>query len=255
MSFPYMAALSWRAVGAQYSSSKTYKIGALGMTEDGSLYRLCKAGAALTNPLAAKINYFTYLEGVTGTCAEAATSGAVAIGDTSVTVLDTSTVAADYYKDGYAVIPSASSYDNILPIKSSDAGVGTSVKIYLNAPFTQIYASGGTMALYPNPWKDIRNAGAYSAGNEQFAVESNINVTSGYYFWGKVRGPHWCWFAGIGGNWPGADAGDRTLCFHTNGAVDLLDRRVHTGTLSSQIAGYLMYSGNYGDTLCMMQLG
>ncbi len=250
MSFPYMAALSYRAVGAQYSSSKTYTYGAKGMTEDGSEYRLCKTGAALTNPCAAKINYFTYLSACTGTCAEAATSGAIAIGDTSFTFLDTSTVAVDYYKDGYAVIPSSSSYDNLLPIKSSDAGAGTSVKVYLKAPFTQIYASGGTIQGYPNPWRDIRNAGAYSSGYEHFACVANINVSSGYYFWGKVAGPHWCW---ITGTWPGAAAYDRDVCFWIDGTIKMQDEGINTSGVSLQRAGYLMFSGNYGDALCMMQ--
>jgi hypothetical protein len=254
MGFPYIASLSWEATHAEYSSASAFRVGQLGMAEDGSMYRLCKAGAALTNPLAGKINAYTYLEACTGDCAEAATSTAIADGTYTVTVLDTSTIDADYYKDGYAVIPNSGTVDSIRHIKSSTAGAGTSVTITVDAPFTQTYAAGGTMALYPNPFNNIKNAGAYGAGNEHFACEISRPITSGYYFWGKVRGPHWCWFAGIGGNWPGADANDRTLCFHTNGAVDLLDRRVHGGVLSPQIAGYLMYSGNYGDVMVYLQI-
>ncbi len=253
MSFPYVAALSWRAVANQYVSTKTFHTGALGMTEDGSMHRLCKAGGTIGSSLAAAINYWRYLEGVTGDCAEAALSAAIAVGDTDFTFADTNTRAKDYYKDGYAVIPDGS-YDCIRHIWKSDAAAAgdDKVKVYVSAPFTVAKAISTTIQCYPNPWSSVRTPGAYSAGNEHFCCVPPSPITSGKYFWGQVHGPHWCWFAGIGGNWPGADANDRELYFHTNGAVDLLDRRVHTGAISPQRAGYLMYSGNYGDVMTFL---
>lgn len=255
MSFPYVAALSWRAVSAQYVSTSALHTGALGMTEDGSMYRLCLAGGTIGSGLAAAINYWRYLTGVTGDCAEANLSAAIAVGDVDFTFADTNTRAKDYYKDGYAVIPDGS-YDNIRHIWKSDAAAAAAdqVKVYVSAPFTVLKAISTTIQCYPNPWSSVRTPGAYSDANEHFVCVPPAPITSGKYFWGQVKGPHWLWFAGVGGNWPGADANDRTLVFYQNGAVDLLDRQVHSNTRSNQIAGYLMYSGNYGDVLTYLQI-
>jgi len=251
MSFPFMAALSWKAVSTEYVSTSTFRVGQLGMTEDGSLYRLCKSGAAITNTLAGKINSYTYLTACTGDCAEAATSGAIADGTTKVTVLDTSTIAADYYKGGYAVIPSSGTVDSIRTIRKSTAGAGVSTTITVDAPYTQTYASGGTMALYPSPWNSVKNAASYSGGYEHFVCMVNMPITSAYYFWGKVRGPHWCW---VNSTWPGAASEDRDVVFHTNGTIVMADEKINTSAVSCQRAGYLMFSGNYGDAMVMMQI-
>jgi len=254
MSFPYIAALSWRAVSVQYVSTSALHVGALGMTEDGSMYRLCLAGGTISSSLAAAINAWTYLTGVTGSCAEAALSTAIAVGDVDFTFADTNTRAKDYYKDGYMVQPSGT-YDCIRHIWKSDVAVAADdkVKCYVSAPFTIADAVGNTVQCYPNPWGNVKTPNAaYPSGNEHFVCVPPAPITSGKYFWGQVHGPHWLWFAGIGGNWPGADANDRELYFHINGAVDLLDRRVHTGAISPQRAGYLMYSGDYGDVMTFL---
>ena len=252
MGFPFLAALSWGAVGNQYSSAGSYRIGAKGMSEDGSLYRLCKAGAALTNPLAGKINSYRYLEGVTGDVAETTVSTAIVAGDESVVVADaTNSRAANYYQYGYAAIPSSGTYDVFHYIWKSDAEVSDTYKIWVKPSFLYAYAAGGTIAIYPNPWKAIKNASAYSGGYEHFACMAELPITSGYYFWGKVQGPHWCW---ITGTWPGAAANDRDVCFHTDGTIKMQDEGINTGAISYQRAGYLMFSGNYGDAMCMMQI-
>lgn len=252
MSFPYLAGLSWSAVTTEYTSSKTFRTGMLGMTEDGSLYRLCKSGAAITNPLAAAINRYRWLEGVTGDGAEAALASAIAVGDTSFTFNDTNSRVANYYKDGYAVDPrSSAAGPTTIHIWKSDAGSGTSVKVYVSAPFLKTNASGNTMQAYPNPWGNVRAAGAYSAGYEHFCCMPGMPITSGYYFWGKVRGPFWCW---INSTWPGAASEDRDCVFHTNGTIVMADEKINTSAVSAQRAGYLMFSGNYGDALLMIQI-
>lgn len=253
MSSLYLAGLSYKAVGTQYSTAAgSYHVGMKGMVEDGSLYRLCKAGAALTNPLAAKINSYRYLEGVTGDVAETTVSTAIAAGDTSVVVADaTNARDAGYYQDGYAAIPSSGTYDVFHYVYKSDGEVSNTYKIYVTPPFVYAYAAGGTIAVYPNPWKAIKNAGAYSGGYEHFACMAEMPITSGYYFWGKVQGPHWCW---ITGTWPGAAQHDRDVCFWLDGTIKMQDEGINTSAVSLQRAGYLMFSGNYGDALCMIQI-
>jgi len=251
MSFPYLAPLTFRAVTTEYVSTKTMAYGNLGMTPDGSLYRLCKAGAAITNTLAGKINAYTYLEGLTGSAAET-TAAAVAAGDTSITITDaTNSRSAEYYKGGYLVIPSSGTYDTIHHIWKSDAEVSNTYKLYVSSPFVYAYAAGGTVAAYPSPWKNVKNAGSYSQGYEHFVGMAEIPITSGYYFWAKVRGPHWCW---VNSTWPGAASEDRDVVFHINGTIVMADEKINTSAVSCQRAGYLMYSGNYGDAMIMMQI-
>ena len=251
MSFPFIAALSYSAAGAEYSSSKTFHVGAKGMVENGAMYRLCKAGAALTNPLAAKINAYRYLEALTGDVAET-TAAAIAVGDTAVTITDaTNARAADYWKDGYLAIPSSGTYDVFHHIWKSDAEVSDTYKLYLKEPFIYAYAAGGTLAAYPSPWRNIKNASAYSGGYEHFACCVERPISSGYHFWGKVQGPHWAW---ITGTWPGAAANDRDVVFHTDGTIKMADEGINTSAISLQRAGYAMFSGNYGDAMIMLQI-
>ena len=245
-------ALAGGAVTGQYASTKTVNIGQLGMTQDGSLYRLCKAGGTIASSVAAAINYWRVLTGVTGDYAEAALSAAIAVGDVDFTFADTNTRAADYYKGGYAVCPDGV-YDNIRRIWKSDKAIAADnvVNIYVTAPYTVADASGNTVQCYPNPWSSVRTPGAYSAGYEHFVCLPPAPITSGKYFWGQVRGPHWCW-VGLG-TWPGAVSQDREVHFYINGSIDMDDIGIN-GNLSRQRAGYLMFSGNYGDALIYLQI-
>ncbi len=251
MSFPFLAGLSYNAVINQYSSSGNYHVGNKGMTENGSLYRLCKAGAAITNPCAAKINAYRYLTGVTGDVAET-TATAIAAGDTTVVIADaTNARAADYWQDGYLVIPSSGTYDVFHHIWKSDKEVSDTYKLYVTEPFIYAYAAGGTIQAYPSPWRNIKNAVAYSGGYEHFACCIERPISSGYFFWGKVQGPHWAW---IYGTWPGAAINDRDVHFWIDGTIYMADEAINTGAISPQRAGYAMFSGNYGDALIMLQI-
>ncbi len=249
MSFPYLAALSYRAVFTEYVSTKTFRIGQLGMTEDGSQWRLSKAEAALTNTTRAQINGNTSLSGVTGDNIEAALSAALVVGDVTATVLDTNTRAKDYYKDGYFASPSAS-FDGTHHIWKSDAGAGTSVKVYLSEPIG--VAQGiQTVELYAPLFGNINMPQAIAQGYEHFTGCINIPITTGYYFWQKVRGPHWI---APNSTWPGAATEDREAVFHLNGTIKMLDEAVNTGGISSQRAGWVMSSGNYGNVLICLAL-
>ena len=148
-------------------------------------------------------------------------------------------------------MPTSTGGDNVRYVRKSSAENSNVYTIYVTAPFTQAYAVDSTIHVYPSPWKDIRNAGAYSAGYEQFACcLERYSITSGYYFWGKVKGPHWCW---VNSTWPGAASEDRECVFHTNGTIEMADESWGAST-SQQRAGRLMYSGNYGDAMVFLQI-
>ncbi len=250
MSFPFIAALGYKAAFTEYVGTNTFNLGQLGMTEDGTFYRLSKAGAAMTDPIRAKINANTHLSGVTGHSLETSLESAIAVGDTDFTIDDASNARdADYYKGGYTVQP-RSGGDGTIPIVKSGAEVSDVYKIYVPAPFRVANSSGNTVHVYPSLYGNIKNPGAYSAGYEQFAGCINALITSGYYFWLKVKGPHW---VTVTGTWPGAASQDRQCCWHTDGTIRMADEAYNGGT-SEQIAGYLIQSGNYGDVLLMLDM-
>ncbi len=248
MSFPYMAALSWRAVGTQYAAVRALHTGVLGMTEDGSLYRLCKAGAAITSSLAAAINYNNYVSGFAGGVLEASLHAVITVGDVSAQIHDTNARAANYYKDGYMVSPDGT-LDCIRHIWKSDAGSASVIKVYVSAPFT-VAQTTNTVQLYPNPWGNVRSPGSYLAGSEHFCCIPPAPIADGYYFWGQVKGPHWAW---IYGTWPGVVSGDRDVVFWQDGSIQMADLGINAN-LSLQRAGYAMISGNYGDALIYLQI-
>ncbi len=250
MSFPYLAALSWRATMTEYASTKSFHRGMMGMTEDGSLWRLCKTGDTLHHHHKAAINAYAHLTGVTGDSAESALSVAIVAGDTDYTMADaTNSRAADYYKWGYSFQPREIG-DNMKYIWKSDAEVSDTYKIYVTSPFAYADALGNTIHTYPCPWGNVQAPTDYSSGHEHFvAVPNFAPVTSGKFFWGQVRGPHWMLTLGT---YPGAVSEDRHVHFHTGGDIDMLNHGV--AAHSPQIAGYLMFSGNYGDVLIYLQI-
>jgi len=254
MSFPYIAALAWETTTTEYIKTSSFPVGQLGMTEDGSLWRLCKAGADMTLHQRAKINYYTTLDGVSGTAPQAPLASAIVAGDTDFTITDaTNAFAADYYKGGYVIQP-RSTGDNTNHIWKSDAEVSNTYKIYVSAPFSLADAEGNTVQCFPSPWGDVRQAEAYKPTYEHFVCCINIGaITSEYYFWGLVRGPHW-FGVGASGVWPGAAANDRDVYFHQDGTIEMADVSLHTAQISRQRAGYLMFSGDYGDALIYVQI-
>jgi hypothetical protein len=253
MSFPHMTALSWRATGVEYAATPVLDVGQLGMTSDGSLWRLCKAGEALTIQTRAKCNAYEHLEGVTGDSVETSIETAIVAGDMSFTIDDaTNAWAKDYFKGGYMIEPRTTG-DGPIRVSGSSAEASDVYTIYLERPFTLADAVDNTIHVYPSPWNNVKMANGSDVGDGSYehfvCVPAFGAITSGYYFWGHVKGAHWM---SQTGSWPGAAVMDRQCCFHSNGTIIVVNDK--WPSFSNQIAGYLMYSGNYGDTLIYLQI-
>ena len=246
MSFPYVAQLTYQETFRQ-GTTKGHPLGTLGMAPDGSMYRYCLAGAAISKNWGC-VNANEHLTGVTGDSCEAALSGAIAVGDTNFTFLDTNVRAADYYADGYVV--TLQTPFEVHRIKSSDAGAGTSVKCYLEDgdSFVTVDADGNTVNVYPSPWGNIQLAA--SSGYQGFVCCPTRIITNANYFWGKVKGPYWCT---VTSTWPLAAANDLQVVFHIDGSFKMADE-AYGGSASNQLAGHVIVSGAYGDCLIMLQL-
>jgi len=245
MSFPFVATLTPEAAHTAYTNKPGVGLGTLGMTPDNSMYRLCKAGAAITKAGTGAYNANRHLAGLTGESAEAALTAAIAIGDKTFTFADTTNPrVVDYYKDGYmTTIEDPFQFRKIV---SSTAGDGTSITCAVADPFTAACIVS-TVNVYPSPWGNVKSAwGGAASAYVAFVCIPEIAVASGKYFWGKVRGPLWVMCST--GSWPGDGASTLDVVFYIDGGI-----MVRT-SYAQQRAGHMIVSGNYGDVLIMLQI-
>lgn len=251
MSFPFVVQMPYEEA-FQESADQLHPLGTVGMTPDGSMYRYCKAGEAMTTNWG-KVNANEHLTGVTGDSSEAALGTAIAAGDTTFYFLDTNAAAdrvVDHFKGGYIVTMQGPF--EVHRIKSSTVGNSTGITCTLEDgdAFVAADAVGNTVNVYPSPWGNVRNASG-GAGHQGIVCVNKMAVTADYYFWGMTNGPYWCT---VTLTWPLASTQDITVTFYTDGSFRMLDEAVNTDGVSEQIAGHVIVSGNYGDCLIMLQI-
>jgi len=248
MSFPYVVQMPYQEAFAS-GTTKRHPLGTVGMTPDGSTYRYCKAGAAITTNWGC-INANRHLTGVTGQSSEAALGTAIAVGDTTFYFLDTNTRAVDYFADGYIV--TLQTPFEVHRIKSSTLGNATGITCTLEDgdSFVTADAVGNTVNVYPSPWGNVKMGDSTASTYEGFVCCPKKLITSGHYFWGQTRGPYWCT---VTSTWPLAAANDIEVVFHQDGSFKMADE-AYNGGVSNQIAGHVIVSGNYGDCLIMLQI-
>ncbi len=246
--FPSFVQLGYADVFKE-SATKQFPLGTVGFTPDGSKYRYCKAGAAMTSTWG-KINYNRHLTGVTGESSEAALTVAIAAGDKSFAFADTNTRVKDYFADGYVVCFGNGAATEVHRIRSSTLGDATSITCYLEGDDAFYAAStvGNTVNVYPSPWGNVRTPA--QNGYEAFVCVNKMAITSAYYFWGLVNGLYW---TTVTSTWPLAASRDLQVCFHLDGSFLMADE-AYNGALSNQLAGHVVVSGNYGDCLIMLQI-
>lgn len=239
---------SFETLYADPTVAATATIGQQVQDPMGGIWRYCHAGAAITNPLDGAGCYAQPTD---------CTAGAAAIGSYTLAVSeitpDTS-VAADQFANGTIVIGgSPAGYRRFYHIKGNTASATTTTTLTLYHPVTYTLAGTEWATIVPCPWYDVRNLSA--AGGFMSVVCWPLRaVDSGYYFWGKTRGPV---FGVPVETVPGAASGSRTTTF--NGADGALYEGSDAyGGSSWQWAGYVISrtGGTYnaGDQTIMTQL-
>jgi len=221
-----------------------HKIGQLARTPDGSLWRLCKAGAAISNPL---LGVGCYSQPVD------CTPSATAAGETELIVTDAS-CAKDDYADGTIIIGAAAASRRFYHIKSNTKSDATYTTLTLYHPLLVAVPGTEWATITPCRFRDVRPLSA-AAGYMSVVCMPLQTVTSAYYFWGKVRGPV---FGVVSSTVPGAAGNDRQIVFQgTDGALIMADEAWNAGN-SQQHAGWLIprTGGDYGggDQDFMLQL-
>jgi len=257
MGFPVIARLSPEAIYQEYEN-KPCMIGTPAMDEFGSIYRLCKAGAAITGTIeyaVANANFAADLcTGDMATCD--LYSDTAAVGDFVIRIDDdgsASTRPVNFYEGGVAHFYGASTAERqTRRIVSSTVGTSASLYITLDAPLTVAITDGAVDAL-PSPFSNCVNAQAEASTYETFVCFRKIpTITTGYYFWGQTAGlcvGHYI------STWPGSGANDKMVYFGNTGGITSTETSGAV-TTSPQRAGYgvMCNTGNYGSVYFMLQL-
>ena len=226
----------------EISATQNYDIGTRWKIDDRT-FHYCHAGTALTQMKAG------HCGGLPTECNTAAV--AYAIGDTVVTILDTTVRVANYYQNGYIWIMKSGSYQ-MHKIRSSAAGAGVSVALTLWEPLRVTIDASTWCTAWPNIYSNILGTSSSFMSNVAIPL---VAITDGYYFWGQTWGP--C-FGTVMNTVPGRDAGQRDLYFHTDGAL-MAATDFDLTVVQPQRAGFLITNttpggAGYGDQFYMLQL-
>jgi hypothetical protein len=260
MSFPYFVQLAPEAIYQEYEN-KPCPIGTLGMDQFGSLYRLCKAGAAISiydGIPVANANFVA--DGYAGDGATVDLYGDTAsVGDIVIAIDDlnnATTRPVDHYEGGYVQLLGANTTERqSRRIVSSTVGDGTCIYLTLDAPLTTAITDGAVDCI-PSQYSNCVAPQAEANAYETFVAFPRVEgtITSGYYFWGLTRGPV---MAHYRNTFPGEAVSDKDCYFDRSGFIDSAPNVQGTfGSVSPQRAGYLIpcNTSAYGSTFIFLQL-
>lgn len=241
MGFPVTGRATFEGLYAAPTEDPTATIGEVREDAMGGRWRYCKAGAEITNPLMGAGCYNQPDDcGVSATAVGSYTLDVSSLGTT------TGAVAKDLFANATIIIGAAAANRRFYHIRSNTASTtDAATTLTLYHPIRYAITGSEWATIVPSPYSDVRPLTA--AGNYMSVVCFPLQVvTSGYYFWGKTRGPI---FGVVHSTKPGAAVSDRAVVFKgTSGALMMADEVWGAGT-SEQYAGYLIprTAGGYGD--------
>jgi len=179
--------------------------------------------------------------------AEVAVSGTIAIGDRTVTVLDTGTAGnrpVNYYQGGYVYFyrngaETATNHDQLRRVIASTVGTSASLTLTLDYPLTCIPSL--TCDIYPSQYSKICTAGHSGSGAESFVGYASAMHGAAGFGWVQTWGPCNGHYVGGGTEWPGNHgANDRQVVFSVEGGLRTTKSSGTVVPLASQIAGYVI---------------
>lgn len=165
------------------STTKQHRLGAIGITRDGRVYRYAQAGGATLAP--GKIN-------VAATVNSDATNKTIARtydAGVSTVVFDAGgTLVADAYAEGYLTINDATGEGNSYAVKGHTGVTGAGeIIVDLEEPTaTALTIDVSEASLTKNPWDDVVVS---IADQLDMAIGiANVSLTTLYYGWIQTRG-------------------------------------------------------------------
>lgn len=236
------------------TSTQQYPLGT-GLQYGDRFFRYAKAGAACDSLGRLLVNS-NYCPGATGHANEDGFEGALyaaaTAGDTYVDIADTTARAKNYYEGAMLIVFTSGTFQ-MLRVKSSDVGNGsTHVRCYLSDVVQADISTSVGVTAYLSPFSAVKAAMSTNQEYEPFVGLALADVASGYYFWLMRRGP--CWITAHGGTWPGSAAHYRDVFAWMDGTVD--PSSVADPTSGYQRVGYLLSAtvSGYGDAWVQLQL-
>lgn len=167
----------------EISSSQQEQIGAVGVTEDGRVYRYAKAGA--TGLVAGNIQINADL---VANHTNRPVAASVAAGSNKVTItLGATGATANQYADGYLTVNDATGEGITYAIEGNDAAdsAGT-LTVYLKEPVVVALTTSSEVTCKLNNWSGVVISIADQA--DMCVGVPNVVVTANYFGWLQTRG-------------------------------------------------------------------
>lgn len=184
MAFTGFAQLSNQDV-YRISATKLMRLGTLGTTRDGRMFRYTLAGAVTLAP-----GKLCQIPAVISTHQNIAVQTASLVGDNnlSVTLGATNNTTAGQYDDGYVVGYDASGVGQSLQIQANSvATAATTCVLALYDPVATAQSTSGKVNLELNPYSGAL-VSATSQTTEMATGVPNVSITAANYGWLQTRG-------------------------------------------------------------------
>lgn len=182
MSFPQMISgkPGWEK---QTSTSQKHKLGTKMIIQD-RVFRYVEAGEAITAGLLTMGK-----DGTDGHQVNLAVS-AGSVGDTTITITTSSTIAKDLYKDGYIIFNDVEEEGHMYKIKSNTAvssATGCVITLDEEDGLVTAITTSQQVGLYENPYKDVEIHDGDGIDSAPLGW-AQVDIASGSYGWICVNG-------------------------------------------------------------------
>ncbi len=246
----------------EISAVQRYPIG-LKLAVDERALAYCKAYAALVHPCTYRLAVSA--DQILENNDRRSVAPAMSVGDKTVTVdvvagfapnflaFQGGAVAVNELVNGFIEIwPVAGGSFMWRRIKANTAVSGGKITITVDKAFNVAVGVASQVTIHPSVYRAVRMAGTL-AGYESAICLPVVPVTSGYYFWGQIRGKA---FVAPTGTWPGGASAFRDVYFHSDGCINSFSNEIGAvaGNASPQRVGFALGAGNYGTAEIMLQL-
>jgi hypothetical protein len=164
-----------------------HDLGALGIAENGDLYRYAKLAADVS------AGYLLVSKGREANHQNVALSAAASVGDTKVIpTVGATAVDANEYDEGWLVFSDVSPEGEAYKIVSHEANAGSlATDIYLDRPLLSAATTSSEVTLVRNPWNEPA-VSQLIAERAAGVTTTDWDVSVANYGWLKTRGVHPC---------------------------------------------------------------
>ncbi len=194
--FPTTLYISEEQIRTEKATRGDIPLGTRGVTPDGRVFRWAQAGGTA---LKAHRLMIPVAQGPWSTATDIALATGVTAGATGVKIYlgatdtEATRLVADFYKDGYMIVPSTDEdYNQMAPIHSnpalaSNTALNSANWFYFKNPLAKAVATSTSLPKFvPNPYKFVQ---VLTDNRGMPLGVTPIAVTANYFFWLQTWGP------------------------------------------------------------------